>query len=123
MEPGKTAGDIALQEAWEEAGLLGELADEPLGSYSYEKAGNRYRVTVFLMRVAEVKNDWPEKGKRSRAWVSPVRALERIQEFGLRTLIRQAASRVTADERLAATSEQPISLPLAPHLIMTSSPA
>jgi 8-oxo-dGTP pyrophosphatase MutT (NUDIX family) len=90
LEPGKTAGDIALQEAWEEAGLVGELAEQPLGFYSYEKAGNRYRVKVFLMHVEEVKNDWPEKDRRSRCWVSPVRALERIQELGLRNLIRQA---------------------------------
>src|SRR5262245_41164227 len=37
MEPGKTAGEVALLEAWEEAGLLGRLAPEPVGSYVYEK--------------------------------------------------------------------------------------
>src|ERR1700694_2104228 len=47
LEPGKTAGEIALQEAWEEAGLTGVLHRSPIGSYLYEKYGNRYRLTVF----------------------------------------------------------------------------
>ena len=41
MELGKTAGEVALQEAWEEAGLLGLLQPEPIGSYVYEKDGFR----------------------------------------------------------------------------------
>jgi len=31
IEPGTTAGQIALQEAWEEAGLVGVLRPEPVG--------------------------------------------------------------------------------------------
>src|SRR5262249_19062195 len=37
IDPGKTAGEIALQEAWEEAGLVGVLQPQPVGSYRYEK--------------------------------------------------------------------------------------
>ena len=39
LEPGKTAGEIALQEAWEEAGIVGVLQPDPVGSYLYDKAG------------------------------------------------------------------------------------
>jgi 8-oxo-dGTP pyrophosphatase MutT (NUDIX family) len=37
LEPGKTLSEIALQEAWEEAGLIGILQPEPVGSYLYEQ--------------------------------------------------------------------------------------
>ena len=33
IDPGHTPGEAALVEAWEEAGLLGTLDPEPLGSY------------------------------------------------------------------------------------------
>ena len=84
LEPGKTAGEIALQEAWEEAGLVGSLQPEPVGSYLYEKFGKVYHVTVFLLQVTEAVDRWPEKGVRKRSWVEPSTALKRIQEKGLR---------------------------------------
>jgi 8-oxo-dGTP pyrophosphatase MutT (NUDIX family) len=91
LEPGKSIGETALQEAWEEAGVVGDLDENPLGYYFYEKAGSRYRVTVFLMRVAHVRSDWPERGWRMRRWLSPERALSQVDEFGLRKLIRQVS--------------------------------
>jgi 8-oxo-dGTP pyrophosphatase MutT (NUDIX family) len=91
METGKTAAEIALQEAWEEAGLVGVLQPEPLGSYFYEKAGFTCHVTVFLMNVTDVAEDWPERDMRQRCWVSVTQALSRIEDTGLRELIREAA--------------------------------
>src|SRR5262249_40783738 len=80
MEPGKTAGEIALQEAWEEAGLLGSLHPEPIGSYLYEKYGNQYHVTVFLMTVHEAAENWPEFAFRQRCWLNPTQALVRVED-------------------------------------------
>jgi 8-oxo-dGTP pyrophosphatase MutT (NUDIX family) len=88
MEPGKTAGEIALQEAWEEAGLVGALEPEPVGSYLYEKYGNLYHVIVFLMHVTEAAVDWPERTLRQRCWLSPTQALVRVEDRGLRELLR-----------------------------------
>jgi 8-oxo-dGTP pyrophosphatase MutT (NUDIX family) len=85
---GQTAGESALQEAWEEAGVVGFLHPEPVGSYLYEKYGNTYHVIVFVMEVTEVAEDWPERAIRQRRWVSPARLLERIAEPGLRDLLR-----------------------------------
>src|SRR3954464_922797 len=61
LEPGKTAGEIALLEAWEEAGLVGMLSPAPVGSYLYDKSGITHHVVVFLMEVSEVYDDFPEK--------------------------------------------------------------
>src|SRR3954470_24816720 len=61
IEPGQTAGETALQEAWEEAGLVGALEREPIGTYLYEKEGQSYHVTVFVMKVTAAEQDWPER--------------------------------------------------------------
>jgi len=87
LEPGMTAGEIALQEAWEEAGLTGMLHPEPVGSYIYEKSGLAYHVTVFLMQVTDVADNWPEQNMRDRCWLSLGQAVNRIEENGLRELI------------------------------------
>jgi 8-oxo-dGTP pyrophosphatase MutT (NUDIX family) len=88
MEPGKTAGEVALQEAWEEAGLVGVLEPEPVGSYLYEKAGTTCHVTVFVLRVTEVADDWPEQGLRQRTWLPLSQALKRLDDPGLRKILR-----------------------------------
>jgi 8-oxo-dGTP pyrophosphatase MutT (NUDIX family) len=97
LEPDKTLREIALQEAWEEAGLVGMLQAEPVGSYLYEKAGNRYHVTVFLLQVTEIAAEWPEREWRKRRWLPPENALLCLQEPSLRKLFtRVVASRLVA---------------------------
>jgi 8-oxo-dGTP pyrophosphatase MutT (NUDIX family) len=92
MEPVKTAGQIALQEAWEEAGLLGTLRGEPVGTYYYEKLARQHIVLVYLMLVTKEMDDWPEAGFRERVWLSPRRALARIDDEGLREVLQAAFS-------------------------------
>jgi 8-oxo-dGTP pyrophosphatase MutT (NUDIX family) len=88
IEPGQTAGESALQEAWEEAGLLGALEREPIGTYLYEKEGQSFHVTVFVMKVTSVAQDWPERSFRERSWVSPTGFFDRIEEPGLADIVR-----------------------------------
>ncbi len=88
FEPGKTAGEIALQEAWEEAGLVGVLQPEPVGSYLYDKNGITCHVLVYILHVTEVRDQYPEKDGRERAWVSPAEAVARIEDRGLRDILR-----------------------------------
>jgi 8-oxo-dGTP pyrophosphatase MutT (NUDIX family) len=93
IEPGQTAGEAALNEAWEEAGLVGLVASEPSGSYLYEKYGRTHHVIVFLMHVKEMASDWPERDVRRREWVDPVEAIERTEENGLRDIIESVCLR------------------------------
>ena len=92
IDPGQTAGQTALNEAWEEAGLVGALSPEPVGSYLYTKLGRTYHVVVFVLHVIEAADDWPERGLRNRAWVPLERALEQIEDPGLRELIEAAVA-------------------------------
>ena len=88
LEPGKTAGEIALQEAWEEAGLVGLLQPDPVGSYLYDKSGITCHVVVYLLEVTQISDAFPENSFRERVWVSPAQAITRIEDRGLRELIR-----------------------------------
>jgi 8-oxo-dGTP pyrophosphatase MutT (NUDIX family) len=90
IEAGQTAGETALQEAWEEAGLVGALQPEPIGSYLYEKYGNTYHVIVFVMDVTQAAQDWPERGLRERSWVGPTGLFARIEDPGLLEVLRFA---------------------------------
>ncbi len=83
-----TAGEAALVEAWEEGGLVGTLDPEPAGSYVYDKLGREFHVVVFRMTVTEARDQWPEKNLRRREWVTVAEALERIDEHGLRDILR-----------------------------------
>ena len=96
IERGATAAETALCEAWEEAGLLGRLRREPVGSYLYEKDGRVCHVTVFLMDVTEAADNWPERVRRQRAWLRPSQAVARVEHPGLRKLLRKALLSETA---------------------------
>ncbi|MBI3409072.1 MAG: NUDIX domain-containing protein [Planctomycetes bacterium] len=100
IEPGQTAGETALQEAWEEAGLVGVLGQEPVGSYLYEKWCGVCHVTVFVMQVTKVVQDWPEREIRQRVWLSVGSALERIDDPGLADILRQAMGKPIREELL-----------------------
>jgi 8-oxo-dGTP pyrophosphatase MutT (NUDIX family) len=92
IDPGSTAAETALNEAWEEAGLAGTLTNEPVGSYLYSKLGRTYHVVVFLMQVTKAAENWPERDLRQRIWVSVDRALDQIEDAGLRKLIEAATA-------------------------------
>jgi 8-oxo-dGTP pyrophosphatase MutT (NUDIX family) len=87
IEPGQSARATALHEAWEEAGLLGALDKDPVGSYLYEKNGASYRVLVFLMRVTEIASSWPEIHRRTRRWLPLDQTAQFVQVTGMRRIL------------------------------------
>jgi 8-oxo-dGTP pyrophosphatase MutT (NUDIX family) len=87
IDPGHSAGEAALVEAWEEAGMVGVLDPEPVGSYLYEKYGRTHHVLVYVLRVTEEAVDWPERDVRKREWCDPAEAIDRIEEPGLKEII------------------------------------
>ena len=63
---GLTPADTAAREAWEEAGVQGELLGGDLGAYGYAKALDPKRsipcsVQVVGLRVARLKDKFPER--------------------------------------------------------------
>jgi 8-oxo-dGTP pyrophosphatase MutT (NUDIX family) len=83
---------LAAKEAFEEAGVVGEVEPRPIGRYRYLKRGPRDRVTpcsvrVFPLRVNRLLDDWPERRERQRRWFSAAEAAMAVEEGGLVTLL------------------------------------
>lgn len=79
----------AAKEAWEEAGVVGEVSETPIGTYSYKKLGCNFLVEVFLLRVETVFKDWPEVKIRKREWLSLKQAIKRIEEPELKQILME----------------------------------
>ncbi len=93
IEPDMTPQDSAAKEAWEEAGLLGKVFPDLLGTYEYQKSGYTCQVEVFLLEVQAVLEIWPEASKRKRQWVSIPKAIKRVNEQELKQILADLPNR------------------------------
>ena len=83
----------AAREALEEAGVVGEVGRDPIGSYSYQKrlksgAVVACEVHVFPLEVKHQQKRWLEKAEREFHWFSSTDAAKAVQEPVLRDIIR-----------------------------------
>jgi phosphohistidine phosphatase len=94
-DPGHSLQESAAREAWEEAGIEGEVEDDPLGTYQYRKWGAQCSVTVYPMRVTRVleASDWEER-HRGREWVSAKVAAMLVRQPELADMISDLAARL-----------------------------
>jgi 8-oxo-dGTP pyrophosphatase MutT (NUDIX family) len=93
---GKKPGQSAAQEAFEEAGVVGDPG-KALGEYAYDKrlrSGRlqHVRVKVFPLEIKRMADVWPERGQRDHLWASPAEAATLVQEEDLRRLIARFAA-------------------------------
>jgi 8-oxo-dGTP pyrophosphatase MutT (NUDIX family) len=84
----------AKREAFEEAGVRGQIGKRPIGTYEYGKRlKSRTTVTckveVFPLKVREQAAKWPERGEREGRWFSPDEAAGVVEEAELREIIRK----------------------------------
>ncbi|RZJ30776.1 MAG: NUDIX hydrolase [Brevundimonas sp.] len=91
--PGLTDAEAAAVEAFEEAGVEGRLAPEPLGTFRYLKVLKRRAprwcvVSVYALEVTTVHETWQEQGQRDRLWMSPEQAAASVTEADLAEIIR-----------------------------------
>ena len=90
---GRRPQEAAATEAAEEAGIVGEVEDKPVGSYSYDKRLKRddttaVQVIVFPFRVQAQAEDWKEQHQRRFAWFRYQKAATLVAEPALRHIIR-----------------------------------
>lgn len=88
IEPDQTPIDAAEAEAIEEAGTAGEVSPSPVGSYTYIKHGTQRVVHVFLLRVIQTQDDYPEKDIRVRQWFPLDLAASTVRNPAAAELIR-----------------------------------
>jgi len=92
-----TGAETAALEAFEEAGLVGEVGPSAVGLYSYPKrmpGGGTIvcDVDVFPMTVAKLLDDWPERGQRQRKWFTLTEAAGVVEEQDLTALLLSLAT-------------------------------
>ena len=89
--PGKTDWVAAAVEAFEEAGLEGNIGEQSLGTYHYvkrKKSGDvDCEVVVYPLEVSELLRNWPERHERKRKWFPAKVAAGKVNEEGLKAII------------------------------------
>ncbi|MFP6610903.1 MAG: NUDIX hydrolase [Pirellulales bacterium] len=96
IDPGETYVETALKEAYEEAGIRGEIVGEPIGSYEYAKWDTTLTVTMTMMQVEQSDDNWPEADVRQRHWATVAEARELLSEDRLRDYLDIAVQKLDA---------------------------
>lgn len=89
----KTPSGTAASEAREEAGVIGKVGRESIGSYSYKKrlksgAVVACVVRVFPLKVKRQQKSWRERGEREIQWFSRAKAAKAVRISALSDIIR-----------------------------------
>ena len=89
---GLTPEAAAAREAWEEAGVTGEISATSVGLYRYSKALTADRsvpclVAVYPLRVGKLAKRYPEVGQRRRKWFPADKAAKKVDEPELREIL------------------------------------
>ena len=78
-------------EAEEEAGVLGPVTLDPVGTYEYQSnrkaAGDLIRVDVYRLDVKRRVPEFKEEGRRRLVWLTIEEAASRVSEPGLVPII------------------------------------
>lgn len=112
---GLTGPATAAREALEEAGLVGQIAKRPLGSFHYEKRLDADRsvlcaVEVFPFKVKGQRKRWPEKKQRRGRWFAPEEASKAVAEPDLSALIESFAAKRGEAETFTSAPQGDVSL-------------
>ncbi len=110
---GRAAYMSAALEAFEEAGVIGDIQTRPIATYHHEKnyadGTQQYRrVTLFGMRVRGTLTNWPEREERQRRWFSLDEAAEVIGDRELADILEYisgAPEALTTFSRSAAITD------------------
>ena len=81
IDPGDTREETALNEAWEEAGLRGQLVGEAIGTYQYVKFRSKLTVAVYVMEEARL---------RERRWHPLDEAMTLLEGHPVQPLLARA---------------------------------
>ncbi len=90
---GISDADMAAREAFEEAGISGQVSCRSMGSFLYTKrlhlfSWARCNVEVYLLHTLLQHLRWPEKESRRTLWVEPGKAASMVRESQLARVLR-----------------------------------
>lgn len=87
VEPNLSPQESAQKEAYEEAGISGQLLDTWIGKYTYRKWGGMCHVIVYPLKVDTIYATWPESKMRKRCWFEVKTALTKTNLKSLTDII------------------------------------
>lgn len=95
---GLSNAQTALQEAFEEAGVRGNISKEPIGKVRTAKNnGNGFRIKIDLiiyeLEVSVQESIFPEKGQRKVMWLPIQEAIELCDEDSISFLLESWAQK------------------------------
>ncbi|KAJ8636030.1 hypothetical protein MRB53_010297 [Persea americana] len=106
-EKDESIEDAARREAWEEAGVMGNVQlKEFLGKWSFKskRYGTMYDGFMFPLHVTEELDPWPEMNVRRRRWVTVAEARESCKHFWMKEALEKLV------EHLSSTNEGELSM-------------
>lgn len=91
----------AEREAFEEAGVLGRISHEPIGSYrqpagAHVALGDSIIIQAYPLEVVDELPVWQEMHQRERRWFTVKEALRAVSDPEIKSLIRIFRSYVRA---------------------------
>ena len=72
--------DSAAKEAFEEAGVVGDVSNEVFAEYKYTKRGGVCHVKVYPLEVSKILAEWDEMNKRKRRVVKVGKAIGLVKK-------------------------------------------
>jgi 8-oxo-dGTP pyrophosphatase MutT (NUDIX family) len=93
----RSEAEAAAREAFEEAGVRGEIAPRSFGLFAYAKGLGQGRtqlcvVRVYPLEVREMLRKYPETGQRRSKWFPADKAARKVSEPELAALMRAFAA-------------------------------
>ncbi|HEX8391974.1 MAG TPA: NUDIX hydrolase [Longimicrobium sp.] len=104
IEPGLGPRESARREAFEEAGVEGDIGTAPFDHYRNGRDDGPL-VVAFLLRVTREMSSWPEAGQRERAWVPVEEVQTRVMDPGLVRVLRSVAAHLDPEQMAAAPAD------------------
>lgn len=89
VEPDMTPQDSAAKEAFEEAGIEGTVAQNPIGRYHYKKWTGTCRCDVYAMKIETIHDSWQEQDDRDREWIEAKEVLSKLRHKQLKAIVKK----------------------------------
>lgn len=98
--------EVAIMEAYEEAGVLGSPVNGRFYDVSLQRAGGCITQRIFELQIREILKQWPERKERQRCLVPVDKAVKLLSDAPLIQLVQQIEREVLRSEANVAADRQ-----------------